>query len=278
MATVTTEKNIPQGTFSNDRKDKWWFMPLLQGLVIIIFIAYTTVTLFFPDILGNGTFNHYRSPIFDMDLHNFYGIDIVKAIGWPNSPFLPAALIVLWVPIGYRATCYYMRRIYYRSFFGNPPACATNGYNIRRGKYTGERWLPFILNNYHRYFLYAAIVVALFHWIELPNAFSVMVNGSYVFGIGLGTIILILDTVFLSFYVLSCHAFRHLLGGGSNCYSCSSFQTLEHKGYKIISILNEYHGTWFWLSLISVMVADFYIRLLAGNFGITIVDPIFFHL
>ncbi len=147
MTTVNTERNFPLGTFTNQRKDNWWFMPLLQGLIIIIFIIYTTITLFFPNIYGNGTFNHFRSPIFDMDLHNVYGIDIVKAIGWPNSPFLPAALLVLWIPIGYRATCYYMRKIYYRSFFGNPPACATNGLNIRRGKYTGERWFPFILNN-----------------------------------------------------------------------------------------------------------------------------------
>ena len=233
MVTVTTEKNIPKGTFSNDRKDKWWFMPLLQGLIIIIFIAYTTLTLFFWKTLGDGTCStiagcNYKSPIFDINMNDF-----AKLIGWPIDSFwLPTALLVLWIPIGYRATCYYMRRIYYRSFFGNPPACATNGYNIRRGKYSGERWLPFILNNYHRYFLYAAIVIAVIHWWNLPEAFNIAQSSSqYQFGIGLGSLLILLDTVLLTFYILSCHAFRHLFGGGSNCYSCSGIKTVQLKGW-----------------------------------------------
>ena len=275
MATMNTERNIPLGTFTNERKDNWWFMPALQGLVIIIFVLYTTAMLFFYK--SYREFDHFRSPIFDIVVPTSFQ----KAIGWPvDNFFFPAALLVLWVPIGYRATCYYMRRIYYRSFFGNPPACATNGVNFRRGKYSGERLLPFILNNYHRYFLYAAIVVALFHWYELfANGFSiVLANGNTVFGVSLGTVLLALDTILLSFYILSCHAFRHLFGGGTECFSCSGIKSAEYHGWKIISKLNEMHGTWFWLSLISVMVADFYIRLLAGNFGITIKDIVFFHL
>ena len=262
MATSKYTRNLPLGAFTNDRKDNWWFWPVIQGLIIIIFVIYTTATLFLPKILGKGESGHYLSPIFDID-----PTYIANLIGWPkDNVLLPAALLVLWIPIGYRATCYYMRKIYYRSFFGNPPACATNGVNFRRGKYTGERILPFILNNFHRYFLYAAIVVALYHWIEISNAFNMGPEGTFQFGIGLGTILIVLDTVLLSLYVLSCHAFRHLLGGGTDCYSCSGVKKAQHKGWAIISKLNEYHGTFFWLSLISVMVADFYIRLL--EFGI----------
>ena len=272
MATVNHERNIPLGTFSQHRKDKWWLLPLIQGLIIVIFVVYTTVTLFFWKTLGNGTYGNYKSPIFDIDMTGF-----ANSIGWPKDNFLlPVALLVLWVPIGYRATCYYMRRIYYRSFFGNHPACATNGVDFRRGKYTGEKWLPFILNNYHRYFLYAAIVIAVIHWWNLPEAFNfAQSSGQFQFGIGLGSLLILLDTVLLTFYILSCHAFRHLFGGGSNCFSCSGIKTIQHKGWKIFSKLNEYHGTFFWLSLISVMVADFYIRLLAGNFGITLHDIYF---
>lgn len=273
MTTVNTERNFPLGTFTNDRKDNWWIKPLIQGLIILIFIAYTTMILFLPEnIVGSGEFGNYHSPIFDLSITT----PLAKAIGWPNTPLLPAALLVLWIPIGYRATCYYMRRIYYRSFFGNPPACATNGVNFRRGSYTGERMLPFILNNFHRWFLYFAIALALFHWVELPNAFNMGTNGKFVFRIGLGTVLLVLDTVLLSFYVLSCHAFRHLIGGGTECFSCSGVKTVQYHSWHIVSKLNEYHGTFFWLSLISVMIADFYIRLLAGNFGIT--DIVFFHL
>ena len=133
MATIT-ERNIPPGSFRNDLRSNWWIKPLIQGLIIIIFVVYTTLTLFFYKNLGDGTCSavagcHYRSPIFDIDTTG-----LAKAINWPTSFWLPAALLVLWIPIGYRATCYYMRRIYYRSFFGNPPACATEGVNFRRGK------------------------------------------------------------------------------------------------------------------------------------------------
>lgn len=274
MATINRERNIPLGTFTNQRKDNWWFMPALQGLVIIVFVIYTTVMLFFYK--DYRTFNNFRSPIFDA-----VPVGFQKFIGWPVDNFwFPAAILVLWVPIGYRGTCYYMRRIYYRSFFGNPPACATNGVTFRRGKYSGETRLPFILNNYHRYFLYLAIIVALFHWYELlMNGFRlVLPNGNTVYGVSLATVLLALDTILLSFYILSCHAFRHLLGGGSDCHTCSGVKSLEYHGWRIFSKLNEMHGTWFWLSLISVMVADFYIRLLAGNFGVHIQDFVFFHL
>ena len=272
---ATAERNFPLGTFTNQRKDNWWIMPLLQGLFIAFFGAYTFLALYLPDVFGLNEANHYLSPIFDID-----ATGIAKMIGFPtNSALLPTALLVIWVPIGYRATCYYMRKIYYRSFFGNPPACATNGVDFRRGKYTGERTLPFILNNFHRYFLYAAIVVALYHWYELPRAFSVLANdGNYYTGVGVGTILIVLDTVLLTFYILSCHAVRHLIGGGGDCVSCSGVKKAQYQGWRVISKLNEMHGTWFWLSIFSVMVADIYIRLLTGAFGIKITDFVFFHI
>ena len=39
---------------------------------------------------------------------------------WNLSP----AFLILWIPGGFRATCYYYRKAYYRSFFGSPPGCA----------------------------------------------------------------------------------------------------------------------------------------------------------
>ena len=44
----------------------------------------------------------------------------VCRISPPPSP----AFLILWVPGGFRATCYYYRKAYYRSFFQSPPACA----------------------------------------------------------------------------------------------------------------------------------------------------------
>src|SRR3981081_1848511 len=40
-------------------------------------------------------------------------------------PFSPALLILIW-PLGFRVTCYYYRKAYYRAFFLAPPACAVS--------------------------------------------------------------------------------------------------------------------------------------------------------
>ena len=68
---------------------------------------------------------------------------------WPLSP----ALLVLPFPLGFRLTCYYYRKAYYRSFWWAPPACAVPD---ARPRYTGETRFPLILQNIHRYFFYLA--------------------------------------------------------------------------------------------------------------------------
>ena len=65
--------------------------------------------------------------------------------------------MILIFPLGFRMSCYYYRKAYYRSFWLSPPACAVAE---PHGKYTGETRLPLILNNVHRWFWYAAVVVA----------------------------------------------------------------------------------------------------------------------
>ena len=71
-------------------------------------------------------------------------------------PLSPALLILIF-PLGFRLTCYYYRKAYYRAFWLSPPACAVAE---PHKKYTGETRFPLILQNVHRYFWYAAIVVA----------------------------------------------------------------------------------------------------------------------
>ena len=55
---------------------------------------------------------HYLSPFYSPDLKS-WGLDL---------PF-SYAFFVIWVPLGFRATCYYYRKAYYRAFFLlRPPA------------------------------------------------------------------------------------------------------------------------------------------------------------
>ncbi len=70
-------------------------------------------------------------------------------IGWALSP----ALMILIFPLGFRMTCYYYRKAYYRAFWLSPPACAVAE---PHEKYTGETRFPLIMQNIHRYFFYAA--------------------------------------------------------------------------------------------------------------------------
>ncbi|HYO50656.1 MAG TPA: hypothetical protein VEW94_12470, partial [Chloroflexia bacterium] len=63
----------------------------------------------------------------------------------------------------------------------------------------------------------------------------------------------------------SCHSFRHLIGGRVNCYSCSLASRTRYGIWKQVSFLNSRHSLNAWASLISVMVADFYIRSVAAG-------------
>jgi hypothetical protein len=83
-------------------------------------------------------------------------------------------------------------------------------------------------------------------------------NGGVTFGIGLGTIILTVNTYLLAGYTLGCHSFRHLIGGFRNFLSKSPIQL---KAYKCVSCLNSRHMIWAWCSLFSVGFSDVYVRL-----------------
>ena len=58
----------------------------------------------------------------------------------------------------FRLTCYYYRKAYYRSFWLTPPACAVP--DLKRG-YSGETKFPLILQAFHRYTWYVAVLFIL---------------------------------------------------------------------------------------------------------------------
>ena len=68
-------------------------------------------------------------------------------------PFSPA-LLILPFPGLFRFTCYYYRGAYYKSFWGDPPACAVGE---PRSSYWGEQSFPLLLQNVHRYFMWIAV-------------------------------------------------------------------------------------------------------------------------
>ncbi len=243
MATETA----PRRAFDTARRDRWWVPPLATGLGLAAFGVYAFVVALLGDnyrYTADGA--DYLSPFYSPDLS---GLDV---------PF-SSAFLVIWVPLAFRATCYYYRKAYYRAYFMAPPACAVR--SPRKNRYRGEAALPFILMNAHRYFLFLATVVLGFLWYDAIRAF--FFDGA--FGVGLGSLILLANATLLSLFTFGCNSVRHLVGGKMDCFSCSARARARHRLWKRVGVLNARHMEWAWISLVWVALADLYIRLAAGG-------------
>jgi hypothetical protein len=172
---------------------------------------------------------------------------------------LTPALVILWAPGGFRLTCYYYRGAYYKAFWADPPACAVGE---PRSRYWGERHLPLILQNVHRYFLYLALVFLVFLAHDAYKAlwFTDARTGAVSFGVGVGTLVLTVNVILLGGYTLGCHSLRHLIGGRIDELSKAP---ARHRAYDCVSCLNRGHMVWAWCSLIWVAFSDLYVRLCA---------------
>ncbi len=230
------------------RRDLWWVEPVLVVLGLGSFIVYTTWAAFQN---GHYYIEPYLSPFYSPCISaNCPHVSLPLIGSWWN---LSPAFLILWTPAGFRLTCYYYRKAYYRSFFWSPPACAVRD---AAKIYTGETQFPFVLQNLHRYFFWLAFVVLLFLWWDAIRAF----NFSDGFGIGIGTLVLLVNAVLLSLYSFSCHSCRHLCGGKLNLFSKTP---LRYRGWKIVTRLNERHMLYAWISLVWVAFTDLYVRLVA---------------
>jgi len=236
---------IPGATL---RTDAWWVEPLLVVLLLGGFGVYATWAA-----LQNAHYYvaPYLSPFYSPCLSTSCRHVTVPIIGswWNLSP----AFLILWIPGGFRATCYYYRKAYYRSFFGSPPACGVKDWSRR---YTGETRFPFVLQNIHRYFFWLSMLVVVFLWHDAILAFDF--GGR--FGMGVGTLVLLVNAALLTLYSISCHSCRHLCGGHLDVFSKAP---TRHTLWRTISRLNERHMLLAWISLVWVGLTDVYVRLLS---------------
>ncbi|MGH9260165.1 MAG: hypothetical protein ACRD08_09775, partial [Acidimicrobiales bacterium] len=173
------------------RRDAWWVGPVLTALVLGGYGIYATWA---AAINRHYEWGPYLSP--------FYS-PLIETTWWPLSP----AFLILVFPLGFRATCYYYRKAYYRAFFLDPVACSVGE---ARHHYRGETRFPFILQNLHRFFMYAAVVFIgilsydVFLAVRWPVA-GVLADGTMApgprgFGLGVGTVVMAVNVVLLAAY------------------------------------------------------------------------------
>ena len=190
------DKSLTLEQFRTLRKDSWWIEPLLVVVVLGAFVVYATWAA-----LQNAHYyaDPYLSPFYSPCIAaNCVHVTVPLIGSWWN---LSPAILILWAPGGFRLTCYYYRKAYYRSFFQGPPACAVRD---AARSYTGETRLPLLLQNSHRYFFYLSLVILCFLWWDAVLAFR-FPDG---FGMGLGTLVLIANAALLSLFSFSCNCIR----------------------------------------------------------------------
>lgn len=238
------------------RTDNWWVGPAATFAGLSAWLLYYFWAAWSD---ANYAAGPYMSPFYPFYQHHpapgahpgFFGM----VPGWWPTWIISPALIAGFAPGAFRITCYYYRKAYYRAFFGTPPGCAVGA---RPQDYRGETAL-LVFQNLHRYALYGALLLLPYLYYEAAMGF--WYDGS--FGIGVGTIIMVMNCVFLTFYTLGCHAWRHLVGGQLNCFSCGAVPRLRYGAWQGVTRLNENHMRWAWTSLIWIAFTDLYIRLVA---------------
>jgi hypothetical protein len=245
------------GLGRTSRRDSWWLAPGVQAVVFTVCATYLFVSGILLTPLFGTPYEHdgYLSPLFSP----------LIAPSWLPTWISPAALI-LWIPLGFRATCYYYRKAYYRFYFADPPGCAVGEPTVHK-RYRLEAAFPFILQNLHRYFLYLAFFPLFFLWVDAVVSMFPP-NGGFRLGLGVG--VLFFNALLLSGYSFSCHSLRHLVGGKVDCFSCSRRTRLRYTGWRGLTQLNRHHMFYAWASLLVVTFADVYVRMLALG---VITDP-----
>jgi hypothetical protein len=241
------------------RRDAWWRNPAATVVFLTVIVVYATWAVFQNAYYYVGAAAHrdlisplYSPCITGSCVPGAHGTFLVLS-WWHISP----GLLALAIPGGFRLTCYYYRKAYYRGFWQSPPAC---GVADGHGRYTGETRFPLVLQNLHRYFFVLALAFNVILTIDAVSAFRLPGEGGI--GVSVGTLVLVANAVLLWLYSASCHACRHLCGGGVDEFSK---HPIRYRLWKLTTPLNARHMQIAWASLAVVAFADLYVRLVAAG-------------
>ncbi len=176
------------------------------------------------------------------------------------DPFYSPTVLIVPIPGLFRLTCYAYRKDYHRHLFHHPLGCSNPEREERHSQpYTGERNAIFQIENLHRYFLYAGIIILPFFYYDFY--LSLTFAGT----LRLGSIILIANALALTSWTLSCHSFRHVIGGNIDCYTCVKGGSARKKIFDVQSWWNSHHEATAWISLLTIIFTDLYLRALTAG-------------
>jgi hypothetical protein len=242
---------LERGRFGQTaRRDLWWLQPLLTFLALSTFIVYATWAGFQGVHYSHGPYlSPFYSPMLvsDNPAESWFGARPTWLPAWVTG-----AMLILWAPGGFRLTCYYYRGAYYKAFWADPPSCTVGE---PRKKYRGEKYLPLIVQNIHRYFLYIGLIFIGLLAHDAWRGFFAFQDG---FQIRVGSIVLLINVVLLACYTFGCHSLRHLIGGLKDRLSR---HPVRKGAYDCVSCLNRRHMMWAWCSLFWVAFSDLYVRM-----------------
>ena len=248
------------------RKDPWWRAPAITAVLLTIWVTYATVHVFIGRWYWVPKY-HYLTPFYSPCISGECVPGSSSLGQWFPAvpPIIPYALVSLPFVLGFRLTCYYYRRAYYRAFWRAPAACAVRE---PHAKYTGETRFPLIMQNLHRFFFYLVILISILNTYDVTQAFR---GPDGDFGFGLGSLIMLVNVILLWAYTVSCHSCRHITGGRLKNFST---HPVRYWTWTQVSKLNGRHMQLAWTTLGTLMLTDLYIWLVAaGVFS----DPRFFN-
>ncbi|MFD7025493.1 hypothetical protein [Promicromonospora sukumoe] len=237
------------------RTDRWWLAPAATAAGLLVFVVYATArafeqAYFFAD---ERYLTPFYSPCVSLGCATAPGSSHFGMF-LPDNPLIPYAALSLPFLLGFRLTCYYYRKAYYRSFWLAPAACAVPEPHARQ---TGETRFPLILQNAHRYFFYVAVLVSLVNTYDALVAFRHPDDG---FVVGVGNLVLLANVALLWCYTASCHSCRHVMGGRLTHFSK---HPVRYWFWTRISALNTRHMFFAWITLASLILTDLYVTLVA---------------
>jgi hypothetical protein len=248
------------------RTDPWRREPVITAVGLTLWVLYACVRVFMGRWYWVPQY-HYLTPFYSPCVSGACTPEAASLGTWfPKVPsIVPYAVVSLPFILGFRLSCYYYRRAYYRAFWQSPTACAVREPHAR---YTGETRFPLILQNLHRYLFYFVLLVTVLNIYDLIEAFHGKTGG---IGFGLGTLIMLINVVLLLAYTLGCHSCRHITGGRLKNFSK---HPARYWIWTQISKLNARHKLFAWTTLGTLLLTDLYIMLVASG---TISDLRFFN-